>query len=227
MTTYKCYRMNRVVVFLHGFLGCPEDFDEVIASLPEFECRALTYPFEVPENVIVVGYSMGGRIALGLSQPKILISVHPGLQTLAEKNERRIQDQAWIELLRNNPFPEFLKAWYNQPLFDSIKKHPGFLRMIERRLKENPEKWAGILEKESLAQQMFYIPKNAVFLHGTLDTKYGKLYSDLKVDSKAIPQAGHAAHLENPEACAEAIKWAIGELNGNTCLHHSHRLQGV
>jgi 2-succinyl-6-hydroxy-2,4-cyclohexadiene-1-carboxylate synthase len=194
------------LVFLHGFLGSPQDWDGVLQHLPEYDCHALSYPFQIPPDVIVIGYSMGGRIALRCPHPKILLSTHPGLQTAQEKAERQEQDERWKKRFLQEPLDRLLEEWYAQPLFASLRKHPEFPRILRRRQEQNRLILAKMLDHESLAQQQFTIPSNAIFLHGELDAKYAQLYQDLKIPSLQIPQAGHAAHLENPEGCAEMIK---------------------
>ncbi len=198
--------MNRHLVFLHGFLGSPQDWDGVINHLPEYSCKALSYPFQIPSNSILIGYSMGGRIALRSSQPKILLSTHPGLQTPEEKAERWRQDELWIKRLQQEPLESFLKAWYAQPLFDSLRSHPAFPEVLSRRLKQDPEVLAQMLSQESLAHQEFK-HLEAIFLHGEFDQKYAQLYKNLP--SLEIPGAGHAAHLENPQGCADVIRQSL------------------
>lgn len=200
--------MKRYLVFLHGFLGNPQDWDGVIQHLPEYSCQALSYPFQIPSGSILIGYSMGGRIALRSSQPKILLSTHPGLNTSEEKAERWRQDQVWLKKLQQEPLESFLKAWYAQPLFDSLRNHPTFPEILSRRLKQDPKVLAQMLTQESLAHQEFKRPE-AIFLHGEFDQKYAQLYKNLNIPSLGIPRAGHAAHLENPQGCAEAIRQGI------------------
>ncbi len=201
-------RSHHRLAFLHGFLGSPQDWEGVIGHLPEYSCYALSYPFQIPSDSIVIGYSMGGRIALRSSQPKILISTHPGLKTPEEKAQRLLQDQYWIQKLRQEPLESFLKDWYAQPLFESFRKHPEFPKIVSRRVQQDPQVLAQMLEQESLAHQEFTFSEG-IFLHGALDQKYAQLYRDLKIPSIEIPEAGHAAHLENPKGCAEAIRQAL------------------
>lgn len=209
-------RSHDRLIFLHGFLGSPQDWDGVIHFLPEFSCEALEYPFQIPPNSIVIGYSMGGRIALRCSQPTIVLSTHPGLQTSEEKAARWLQDQQWAHKLRQEPLESFLKAWYDQPLFESLQKQPDFPKIFSRRLQQDPLKLAHMLEQESLAHQEFSLRK-AIFLHGQFDTKFAQLYQSLKIPSLVISNAGHAAHLENPQRCAEAIRKGIIKLFAKSC----------
>jgi 2-succinyl-6-hydroxy-2,4-cyclohexadiene-1-carboxylate synthase len=191
--------------FLHGFLGDPEDWNEVIAHLPGYTCVALRYPFQLPSDGILIGYSMGGRIALTSALPKILISAHPGLVTTAEKEARWKQDQEWMKKLQTKPLSQFLQEWYEQPLFQPFKAHANFTQILERRQRQDPNILVDQLKNHSLAHQPLIQPTNATFMQGTLDDKYQKLYQRLKIPSVKIEKSGHVCHLEQPVAVAQAI----------------------
>jgi 2-succinyl-6-hydroxy-2,4-cyclohexadiene-1-carboxylate synthase len=216
-------RRDGCLIFLHGFLGSSEDWNEVICHLPTYRCLALSYPFhmDIPPNSTVVGYSMGGRMALRYPHRKILISAHPGLTSAVEKRKRLKIDQQWKTLLETD-FTLFLKHWYDQPLFDSFREHPLFAQYFSRRLQQNPQELMEILSKESLAHQTFSLPLNADFIHGEKDLAYAALYRKLSIRSIEVPRAGHVVHLENPQACADAIRHILmqksTQLNPNATL---------
>jgi 2-succinyl-6-hydroxy-2,4-cyclohexadiene-1-carboxylate synthase len=183
--------------FLHGFLGCPEDWEEVVSELGYG--LPLSYPFEVPQDAILVGYSMGGRIALKYPNPKVIISAHLGLDQGHE--ERKAEEEKWILLLKTLPFPGFLEIWYEQPLFDSLRAHPNFSQILARRLKQDPSQALHQLCHHRLSEQPKFSPSpNDLFLYGETDFKYKKPYSI------PIERSGHACHLENPQACAHIIQ---------------------
>lgn len=219
---------DKSLIFLHGFLGGPEDWLPVIAHLPcHFHCEAVDLNAPDPQQhaksfleekkgapFFLVGYSMGGRLAWQLApyfsaslSGLILLGAHPGLGCAAEKKARGESDQAWIDLLKKGDMSIFLKRWYAQPLFDSLRKNAVlFSRLLEQRMKRDPHLLAEILRSTSLArqpQQSIYSP--SLFLHGAQDLKYANIYSDL-AHIEAIPEAGHAAHVENPRAVADAIQ---------------------
>ena len=198
--------------FLHGFLGDVQDWNEVIKRLPEYECHALKYPFKLPKDGILIGYSMGGRIALGSNLPKIVISGHPGLQTEEQKEAQVEKENYWIEKLKSVPLKEFLQEWYAQPLFTSLRTNPLFPKLLERRLKQDPLKLIDQIQRHSLAQQPF-MPQNAYFIHGAYDQAYKELYKKLNIPSYEIPKAGHACHIENPAEVARQIKILINKIN--------------
>lgn len=207
------------IVFLHGFLGCPSDWDLVISHFPSHPLHRIELPghgntpftksFEFPlpaAQFHLVGYSMGGRLALEYARkfPRriaslTILSAHPGLQTLQEKKQRLKEDLNWAEKLLRLPIDEFLSQWYDQPLFQSYR--PDF----SMRRNHDPKQLAQTLLHYSLAHQLFYKPEHALYLVGENDLKYRTLYPEAKV----IPNAGHSIHLENPKSVANAIKQRI------------------
>jgi 2-succinyl-6-hydroxy-2,4-cyclohexadiene-1-carboxylate synthase len=192
-------------VFLHGFLGSPKDWEPVLSilnieaicpSLPGHNGTPFTPHFDIDlPRFHLVAYSMGGRMALSLPKEKILsltlLSVHPGLKT--GHGERWESDLAWAKLLLELPIDEFLHRWYDQPLFKPFK--PDF----SMRRNHDPKELAKTLLHYSLAKQK-YTPLSGVLV-GERDTKFRALHPDGIV----IPNAGHAIHLENPKAVADAI----------------------
>ncbi len=199
------------LTFISGFLGDKEDWAEVIAHLT----RNYTFHFACPDNLdlpaegTLIGYSMGGRIALEIAEehPKrfpqlILLSTHLGLSSQEERQQRWEHDLEWIQRLETESLEQVLEEWYHQPLFS-----PGLLEKIKaRRLKQDPHLLTALLRRYSLAHQKRYaLPENSLYLYGENDTKYKALYAALP-QAVAIPNAHHAVHLENPAACAVAIE---------------------
>ncbi len=197
------------VLFLHGFLGSKEDWDEVIAHLP-MECLAIDFEDILEcQNCHLVGYSMGGRIALQMKAKYpmrfgkvIALSAHPGLATEDQKIKRWAVDLEWIELLKALSLEEFLKRWYAQPLFATLDTS----KIMQRRLKLDKNDLIATLEKYSLSKQNFAVPHDTTFVCGSKDLKYVELYRKLLQNYQTIEGCGHALHLENPNLCAEVIR---------------------
>jgi len=228
------------MLFLHGFLGEKSDF------LPLFEalspglapsCLALdlpahgSTPYEgdvfctlektifstTPPPFFLVGYSLGGRLALSFAEkyPKqilglVLLSSHLGLLDPQEKKQRLAQDLLWQTQLNHLPCREFLTLWYNQAVFASLKKRPELLQeLFEKRAYTNEKELAQVLQQTSLAHQPYHNPMQLSYplriLVGKEDEKYQSLYGSLPLTIH-IPEAGHIVHLENPMACAKAIE---------------------
>jgi 2-succinyl-6-hydroxy-2,4-cyclohexadiene-1-carboxylate synthase len=152
---------------------------------------------------------MGGRIAMEAEIPKLLISAHPGLKTEEEKTARKAQEELWIEKLKTLTLRQFFDQWYAQPLFSTLTNHPEFSRILERRIKNDPLILIEQLKNHSLVSHRPH-HRNAIFLHGQYDDTYKKLYEGIA--SHEIPDAGHACHLENPQATAEKIKLILNSI---------------
>ncbi|MCP5492826.1 MAG: alpha/beta fold hydrolase, partial [Chlamydiales bacterium] len=92
--------------FLHGFLGCPQDWNTLTADFPHPFTSPSLEDIKVTEGSILVGYSMGGRIALSLAAEApdkfaalILIGANPGIPD-EQKPLRRAFEAQWLRVFR-------------------------------------------------------------------------------------------------------------------------------
>jgi 2-succinyl-6-hydroxy-2,4-cyclohexadiene-1-carboxylate synthase len=127
-------------VFLHGFAGSPRVFAPWRARLggvaPTLlghgaESDATTFDDEVDrlaaqvkDRAVWVGYSMGGRLALGVAarHPErvarlVLIAAHPGLEDPNERARRRAEDEARARTLETEGLDAFFRGWDALPMF--------------------------------------------------------------------------------------------------------------
>lgn len=240
-------------ILLHGFTGVPALWNRVLARLPRrFDAQALPLPghrgglalrpgasfVEVIDDFAqhlvqrglhdahIVGYSLGGRIALGLLvrhralfRAATLIGVHPGLDTAAERAERAAHDAAWVNRLRQQSLAEVLESWDRQPVVAVATSVPRAtlddLR-VEREF-HDPEQLAlgleqlGLAAMPSLRQDLPQLTLPVDLLTGELDTKYRALAEEMAAQLPqarlaVIPRAGHNAVLENPQTVARFIE---------------------
>jgi 2-succinyl-6-hydroxy-2,4-cyclohexadiene-1-carboxylate synthase len=184
---------KREIVFIHGFLGDPRDWDEVIANFSlKAHCIApslssigeLAYwGKSLPKGSHLVGYSMGGRIALWLHHllpnhfgKSVVLSGNPGLRSEKERAERRASDQKWIQIIQNEPFDQFLTQWYAQALF---AKSP----IPKYRKEQNGMELVTLIEKFSIAKQPSFwdnLGSLILFLFGDDDEKYKRIGEEIK-----------------------------------------------
>ncbi len=227
------------LIFLHGFGGGPSDFDEIISKLPltlrmkcltlsghethvpprplEEEINKLTKDLAREENLVLCGYSMGGRMATLLSERlklKGLILLSSGLG--GEGPERLAKDCEWAKFLKTNS-QEFWSKWYEQKLFASLKRLPQekWQAFLKKKEKHQASKLAEALEQFSPAQHKNLLPllknqKHFLYLAGSLDTKYAELAELIKneipeAQTALIPSVSHHLPLEAPTLCAQHI----------------------
>ncbi len=184
-------------------------FTETVDALAEELSRSAD-----SEPCFLVGYSMGGRIALALLlrhpelfEKAIILSASPGLRTEEERLSRRESDEGIARKIERN-FDGFIKAWYEQPLFATLKNHPVFKEVESERKINNPENLALALRLLGTGCQPSLwdeLQKNRVpiqFFVGEKDLKFveiGRQMVNLWTEStlEIFSGCGHTLHLEN------------------------------
>ena len=242
--------MSPPLVLFHGFTGTGEAWRDVIEALPEgtevwapdlpghgsqrehrpasFEATvdALAAELEAryAEPVRLAGYSMGGRLALGLAleHPErvaelVLISCHGGLVGAEAREDRAARDDALAEDLLGpaGGLEGFVDRWQALPLFASQAELPGVVldRQRQRRLAQDPAGLAWALSCLSPGRMPDYGPRLPELrppirlLAGGLDTKYvasmGRMAEALGVPAPTVlPDCGHNPLLEAPTGLA-------------------------
>ena len=240
------------VLFLHGFMGSSVDWRGVEAAigdrafcvapdLPghgasvglapeaytlEETARAVVRTLDELEarRPVVVGYSMGARLALylALRHPErcagiFLESASPGLEGDEERAARRDADEEKARRLESGDFGGFLRDWYRQPLFASLARDEDLLRRtIEARRCNDPWELArslrgmGTGSQPSLWEELGGLDVPALAVAGERDGKYTGISSRMasvspKVGAVVLPGVGHNAHDEAPEEYAALL----------------------
>lgn len=207
----------------HGRSASPEDLE------PYSLQNAITLISEArklapdPDKVNLIAYSMGGRIALhylaaASALPACLIGTSPGLASADERNQRRLQDQKWIELLRKpGSIQRFCNLWEAQPLIATQAQLPDPLRsqLKERRRSNNATGLANSLAccgTGSIPSLWNQLGKFNAFklIHGEKDEKFAAIAGHMKqenplIEINPIADCGHAPHLEDPEAVMRVL----------------------
>jgi 2-succinyl-6-hydroxy-2,4-cyclohexadiene-1-carboxylate synthase len=80
------------------------------------------------EKSILLGYSLGGRLALHacLSRPDlwrgaIIVGAGPGLESEGEKKLQLDRDRNWADRLKKEPLEQLVREWDEQPVFCGIE----------------------------------------------------------------------------------------------------------
>ncbi|MBE9052442.1 2-succinyl-6-hydroxy-2,4-cyclohexadiene-1-carboxylate synthase [Nostocales cyanobacterium LEGE 11386] len=246
-----------LILFLHGFMGNINEFDEaiellsgkfsfLIVDLPghgktQVLCGDEYYAMENTAHALInlldelkithcflIGYSMGGRLALYLTihfskrfTKVVLESASPGLATEIERLERVKHDaQIARKLARSvakEDFANFLLNWYKQPMFGSIKNHPKFDIMLKNRLKNHPLEltkslqFIGIGNQPSLWKELKANTQPILLLAGEYDKKFIDINTEMAkickhAQLKVVKHAGHNIHLENTEEFVRTVQ---------------------
>ena len=115
---------------------CPMPIADFGRALNE-EARA------TPGPKILLGYSMGGRLALHALLEKdspwdaaVIVSAHPGLESEEERAARRAQDAEWATRALQMEWPQFLTAWNAQPVLGGTISGMADRRLLATRRQE-------------------------------------------------------------------------------------------
>jgi len=168
-------------------------------------------------QAILLGYSMGGRIALytafsGFFRALILESASPGLEDPAEREQRRISDEALAASIERDGVEAFIARWEKLPLFASQRTLPLEVREAVHRQRLNNRasglaqslRGVGTGTQPSLYAQLPTLQIPVLLIAGELDTKFTAIARRM-VEALPQPQlriisgAGHTVHLERPE----------------------------
>lgn len=245
-----------VCVFLHGWMGSQQDWQPitkrmesqytgVLVDLPGhgenapipvstslyFEnvvCSLYTQLQPFPPFVLI-GYSMGGRLALyyALRYPEtvqalVLESCQPGIQDPIQREKRAQQDAQHAEQMTRDGLDAFVDRWYEAPLFQSLHQHTELLEGLKKKRKENDAASVAKVMRDlspgrqpSLWQDLSSLSLPVLLLTGELDPKYPALMQrmhELIPNSilKIASGVGHNVHLENPKQWIEAVQDFLG-----------------
>jgi 2-succinyl-6-hydroxy-2,4-cyclohexadiene-1-carboxylate synthase len=177
---------------------------------------------------VYIGYSMGARLCLhaALQAPRairamVLIGGTAGIIDDAEREARRREDEELARRIERHGVEAFLTEWLALPMFAGL---PEWARFDDERRRNTAEGLAASLRNAGtgamapLWDRLQGIHCPVLCLSGELDERYGRLAGRL-VDAfggvarhEVVPGAGHAAHLENPEATTRAVRSFLAEL---------------
>ncbi|MEI6652501.1 MAG: 2-succinyl-6-hydroxy-2,4-cyclohexadiene-1-carboxylate synthase [Chlorobiaceae bacterium] len=241
------------IVFLHGFLGSGSDWLPVTRELQsDYCCMMIDLPGHGSANLLetippedffiqtvdaladllrqsietpcsLVGYSMGGRIALALllRHPElfskaVIISASPGIKTEKERFDRQEHDEKVARKIERS-FDSFIEAWYEQPLFATLKSHPIFKEVESERKINDPQNLALALRLLGTGRQPSFweeLKNNKVpvsFFTGEKDERYVEIGHQMvkltpESDLEIFPHCGHTLHLENRVLFLDRLK---------------------
>jgi 2-succinyl-6-hydroxy-2,4-cyclohexadiene-1-carboxylate synthase len=182
-------------------------------------------------QVNLLGYSMGGRVALYMAVTHadrvgtlVLESASPGLAGLDERQARVASDEALANSIEQHGLESFVEGWARLPLFASQAGLPEAVRaeLGAQRLRNNPRGLANCLRglgtgvAPALWDRLKEVRSPTLVMAGALDPKYvaiaHAMAADLATGRLAIvPDAGHATHLEQPEAFDRRVLEFLGE----------------
>jgi 2-succinyl-6-hydroxy-2,4-cyclohexadiene-1-carboxylate synthase len=169
---------------------------------------------------ILVGYSMGARMALhvALLHPHlvsqlVLISGTPGLATETERIARRNSDNELADRIEKIGTHAFIDEWLALPIFagltDSTNQKDNRLRNSAKGLADSL-RFAGTGTQESQWSHLHKLSMPVHLIVGETDAKFTAIANDMQPllqsgDVTVVPNVGHTVHLENPTVVGKLL----------------------
>jgi 2-succinyl-6-hydroxy-2,4-cyclohexadiene-1-carboxylate synthase len=232
------------IVLLHGFTHTGRSWDPVLAALPE-RYRAVAPDLRghgsasgvrpvsldaVLEDLAglvhgpftLVGYSMGGRIALHAAlalAPRLrtlmLIGASPGIEDPEQRARRLRADETLAARLERATIEEFAARWAQTPVLAGQPEQVAAAAHADR-LRSRPAGLARALRGlgtgalPSLWDRLGEVAVPVTLVVGERDLEFRRIAAEMSAalprsETIIVPGSGHAAHLEAPECVAHMI----------------------
>jgi 2-succinyl-6-hydroxy-2,4-cyclohexadiene-1-carboxylate synthase len=221
----KNQRIIRISLLGHGETDSPTSCKRYTAYKQAKDILAIFKSLKL-HKVCLIGYSMGGRLALYFTllypayvSKLVLESSSPGLKTLQERKARIIQDRRLADFIHREGLSKFVDYWEEIPLFESQKRLPSNVRgrVKTERLKNDPIGLANSLSgfgtgsQPALWGKLKDLKIPVLLIAGELDEKFCRMNREMEktIESsnlRIVDQAGHTVHLESPEIFAKLIQ---------------------
>jgi len=200
--------------------GRSYDFDACIDDL------VATLAATGHRNAHWLGYSMGARLALACAvrHPSrvaslVLLAGRAGIASPEERAARRLADETLAARIEARGVEAFVDEWLAQPLFATLRRFgPEFMaRERAARLANDAQGLAAGLRalgpgaQPPLFDALPQVGVPVLLVAGALDVGFVAAAHELarhlpRAEVCVIPDAGHAAHLEQPEAFLRVVR---------------------
>lgn len=169
---------------------------------------------------VLVGYSMGGRLALEAAlhgnvglRALVLVSTTAGIESDVDRERRRGDDETLASRVESIGTAAFLAEWLAQPLFAHSRRDPedfagrasNAAESLARSLRR-----CGAAEQPSSWNELHRLAIPTLVVAGAEDAKFVGLAHRLNEgitgsELVIIDHAGHSVHLDQPERFAEVL----------------------
>ena len=249
------------VTLLHGFTQSGRSWREVISRMPEgwkwivpdlrghgetrtrhdvpCSMEACTADLEAlwdelaVEHTHLVGYSMGGRLALHVAARRpqrvlslLTIGAHAGLDEDAREGRRR-GDEALAERIEKEGVEAFVNYWGALPIFAGLERRgPAYVAQVRAERLQNHAAGlacslrgmgAGVMDP--LWDDLAHVQLPCTFVAGQLDHGYVASARRLAATvpngrAEVVLRAGHALHQERPDAFGQVLAHHLAAATG-------------
>ncbi len=251
-------RKKKTNLMLHGITGSLDDWREIHSSLnPNFNYIGIDLvghgnsdsPVIVDkynpqaiskqindflinlsiEQVIICGYSMGGRAALSfaIDHPNkikglILESTTAGIESKKIRSERIKTDEEIAHYIESHNIEEFVGLWMSKEIFNTQRRFSNEkLKNIRKKKTLNSKiglanslRGFGTGRMDYFGNKLNQTNCPVLLITGEFDTEFTKINSALKkkfpnAKHRIIKNAGHNTHIEEPGRFVTIVNWFL------------------
>lgn len=203
----------------HGKSESPKDLKRYQIDSAAADLKQLLDHLNI-DQVDLLGYSMGGRLALTFAilfpervRKLILESASPGLEKEEERLLRRMKDAELANFIKEHGIKKFVDYWGAIPLFSSMETLPKQIKdsIQTQRLSNCPQGLANSLLAMGTGSQPSWwgdpleeLTCKVLLLTGEKDKKFCEIADRMQKMMRnaewiVIKNAGHAIHVEEAE----------------------------
>ena len=210
----------------HGRSDAPETLEPYMMSSVVDQVLSVVGS-HAPGVVHLMGYSMGGRIALSVAARApwhfasvTTLSATPGMSDPIERAARHDADLALAERIETEGVEAFVDAWLTLPIFapmisafDSTQLHATRMQRLANSSLglANSLRGSGTGAMPPMWSSLPGLRSPFLALAGALDQRYVDIAREAAAcapfgRAEVVPGAGHALHVENPGEVAPLLR---------------------
>jgi len=253
---------KEIILFLHGFMGCTDDWLPIFEQLPakynyvaldivghgksDPPSSSIHYTLDsiisqikfvkdhlTKDKIILLGYSMGGRVALNYAvtypddlKGLILESSSAGIKNEEDRQKRYEEDLKLVEFIETHSLEEFVEIWQDKEIFNTQRR---FSNDKLKKIKKKKSAGSKIGYTNSLKgfstgimppvhDRLKKITTKVLLITGDLDTKFTGINARLakrfnKAKHKVVRNSGHNTHLEESKRFIEIVLNYLNQLD--------------
>ena len=237
-------RVIAIDIIGHGASSAPEDPSHYVFEQALHDLAEVTAQLGIA-RAAWLGYSMGGRLALGMAvdHPErvsslILESATAGIQHEKERLQRVEADQELATRIEEVGIEAFVEEWERLPIWESQRTLPAEVLQFQReiRLRNRAVGLANSLRGMGQGAQPSYwdrldeIDVPVLLIAGALDRKFVGIAGQMGIriadaELSVVPDAGHAVHLERPGEFLEAVREFLAKCDHPKTSHSQERAE--
>jgi 2-succinyl-6-hydroxy-2,4-cyclohexadiene-1-carboxylate synthase len=238
------HRVIAIDIIGHGASSAPVDrsrytFQQALQDLAEVTAQlGIT-------RASWLGYSMGGRLALGMAldypdlvSSLILVSATAGIHDEHERHQRTEADQAIARRIEATGVEAFVDEWERLPIWESQRTLPDEVSRAQRDIRlgnravglANSLRGMGQGVQPSYWDRLGEIEAPVLLMVGALDRKYVGIAGQMGVrivdaTLSVVPGAGHAVHLERPHEFVDDVRTFLARYERSDTIRGQERLE--